>query len=168
MQPRRFYLTICVILTFIFAASGLAGAGILDKASQLFNIMASSNAGSTSVPLSAFKQVNPDGSIGDFNPQPNVVVVTKVLWRFKPDGAQTNAVQLKLASAYNDTNYFYGKKNVVGADGYAADNDNITPGIPVNISNASAYAFYVVDLGTGNAISGSLVIRLTGYLTPNQ
>ena len=167
MKSKQIWLTISLIFILIFAAAGLAWSGIVNSASQLINLEASSTS-LTSVALTAFKKVNSDGTIADFNPGSNVVVITKVIWRFKPDAAQTNPVQLKLAANAADTYYFYGKKSGVGGDGYASDNDNITPGIPVAVTNPGSYAFYVVDLVTGLPISGSMTIRLVGFLTPNQ
>jgi hypothetical protein len=168
MQPRRFYLTICVILTFIFAASGLAGAGILDKASQMVNL----NAGGTgtTVLLSAFVKVNPDGTSVAFDPGSNVVVVSKIMWRFKPDTPSTNPIQLRLTeNPFSASGVsFYSKMSSYGGDGYAAENDNVTPGIPVKVQDASAWGFYVVDLVTNLPVSGSFGIRLVGFLAPNQ
>lgn len=170
MKFKQIFLAVGWGLILIFSFSALAGAGILDNASQIFNLTASST-NTTVLPLSNFVKVNPDGSSQAFDPgSSNVVVATKILWRFKPSAAQTNPVQLRLttipfnASAVS----FYSKKSGVGGDGYAADNDNITPGIPIAIQNPEAWGFYVVDLVTNQPISGSLAIRLVGFLTPNQ
>jgi hypothetical protein len=170
MKSKQIWLISGLILTFLVSAAGLSNAGILDNASQIVNLTASSTS-DTKLPLSAFARVTPDGAIIPFDPGSNVVVLNKIMWKFKPDNSQiTNPVQLRLTKipflASNVS--FYNKKSGVGSDGYASEDDNIAPGIPVAIQDATTWGFFVVDLVTNLPISGSLAIRLVGFLTPNQ
>jgi hypothetical protein len=171
MKSKQIWIISGLILTFLVSAAGLAGAGILDNASQIVNLSASSSS-ATVVPLSAFARVTPGGTSIAFDPGSSVVVViNKIMWKFKPDNTQiTNPVQLRLtAIPFSPSSVaFYGKKSSVGGDGYAFENDNIAPGIPVDVQDASIWGFYVVDLVTNQPISGSLAIRLVGFMTPNQ
>jgi hypothetical protein len=170
MKFKQLSLITGLILTFLVSAASLAGAGILDNASQIVNLSAGSSS-ATVVPLSAFVRVTPDGTNIVFDPGSNVVVViNKIMWKFKPDNTQTNPVQLRLTAIPFSASgvSFYNKKSGVGGDGYAAENDNVAPGIPVAIQDASKWGFYVVDLVTNQPIPGSLAIRLVGFITPNQ
>lgn len=170
MKHKQIFLAVGLILTLIFSFSALASAGILDNASQIVNLTAGSTS-ATVLPLNVFSRVNPDGTSVTFDPGSSVVVViNKIMWRFKPDNAQTNPVQLRLTVIPFSSSgvSFYSKKSGVGGDGFASENDSVTPGIPVKVQNAAAWGFYVVDLVTGQPISGSLSIRMVGFMTPNQ
>jgi hypothetical protein len=99
------------------------------------------------------------------------VVINKIMWKFKPDNTQiTNPVQLRLtASPFSPSGVtFYSKKSSVGGDGFASENDNVAPGIAIKVQNANNWGFCVVDLVTGNPVSGSLSVRLVGFLALNQ
>lgn len=169
MKFKQIWLIPGLILTFLVSAAGLSSAGILDNASQIVNLTASGTG--TVLSLSTFARVTPDGASIAFDPGNNVVVINKIMWKFKPDSAQiTNPVQLRLTrSPFSQSGVtFYSKTSVVGGDGYAVENDNVAPGIPIKIENADDWGFYVVDLGSNLPIPGSLAIRMVGFMTPNQ
>ena len=170
MKSKQIWLIPGLILTLLVSAAGLSGAGILDNASQIVNLAASGTG--TVVPLNTVARVTPDGGIIPFDPGSNVVVViNKIMWKFKPDNPQiTNPVQLRLtAIPFSPSGVsFYNKKSGVGSDGYAFENDNIAPGIPVAIQDATKWGFFVVDLVTNQPIPGNLGVRMVGFLTPNQ
>lgn len=170
MKSKQIWLISGLILTFLVSAAGLSGAGILDNASQIVNLTAGSTS-DTKLPLSAFVRVTPEGTNITFDPGSNVVVINKIMWRFKPDSTQIpNPVQLRLTAIpfSNSGVTFYSKKSGVGGDGFASENDNVAPGIPLKIQDAGAWGFFVVDLVTNQPISGSLSVRLVGFMTPNQ
>jgi hypothetical protein len=170
MKFKQICLITGLIFTFLVSATGPSSAGILDNASQIVNLTVSGD-GVTVLPLSAVARVTPDGGIAPFDPGSNVVVViNKIMWKFKPVNGQTNPIQLRLtAIPFSGSGVsFYNKKSSVGGDGYAAENDNIAPGIPVAIHDPTAWGFYVVDLVSGQPISGNLGIRMVGFLAPAQ
>lgn len=171
MKFKQICLITGLMLTFLVSAAGLSGAGILDNASQIVNLTVSGN-GVTVLPLSTVAKVTADGGIIPFDPGSNVVVViNKIMWKFKPDNAQlTNPIQLRLtAIPFSGSGVsFYNKMSGVGSDGYASENDNIAPGIPIAIEDASKWGFFVVDLVSGQPISGNLGIRMVGFLAPAQ
>ncbi len=98
MKSKQIWLISGLILTLLVSAAGLSGAGILDNASQIVNLAASGTG--TVVPLNTVARVTPDGGIIPFDPGSNVVVViNKIMWKFKPDNPQiTNPVQLRLTA----------------------------------------------------------------------
>jgi hypothetical protein len=170
MKSKQIWLISGLILTFLVSAAGLSSAGILDNASQIVNLTASGTG--TVVPLSTMGRVTPDGAIIPFDPGSNVVVViNKIMWKFKPENPQImNPVQLRLTKIpFLDSNVsFYNKKSGVGGDGYASEDDNIAPGIPIAIQDATKWGFFVVDLVTNQPISGNLGVRMVGFLTPAE
>jgi hypothetical protein len=161
MTPKRLYFLIGLTLAFMCASAGLAGAGLLNSASQMVSLTTATS--NNTYPTNTLQRVNADGSFQNpfVLPSGYTYAITKIWWRFHPSGSVVGPLQLRLG-------LFYGKMGSIDAYGVWSANDNIISGLPISASawNGGSYSFTVVDLGNGNVtVPGFLGIRVVGFIT---
>jgi hypothetical protein len=159
-MPRR--KLVAVPLLFLILAllgAGAAPAAILQKGSQIVNLVApGTNNGD--IPFSQLYIRNPDGTVTPFVlPANTVLIISKIAWNFTPSQGATGSVQLNLGEYYR-----------MGAqinNNYCNGNDSFLPGVAVTNMNARIFLEQVGDPDR-DPIPGRLSMRLVCYTAPDN
>jgi hypothetical protein len=138
-----------------------ATAGILDSASQMVNLVGTSDA-SGIIPLTAFQRVMADGTLTSFAiPGNRVLLITKIMFRLAA-GQTASSALFQIAPFY----YVGAGASTVNATSVSGDID-LESGLPLGVWSDSFNAQVSIP-GIGQAIPGTLACRIMGILVPEN
>ncbi len=178
MKFRKSVGIMILTITLVLFFSGLAGAQILNNASQMVNLssgggVAIGSGGSfpNGVPFTQLLAQPPDGSTPTNPwtiPTGKVLVVTKIKYSFKlTTGTLAGPVILAIGPYY--TKRFTPPTGTT--PNTAADNDNLPTGFVINgtgWSNTNYVTVYNAGDTNKTPLIGTLNVTLLGFTAPNQ
>lgn len=165
MKLFKTLMALAAAAALVCTFAGMAGAQILNNASQIVNLAAS---GPDPIPFTSFGIRNPDGSVtANWTiPANNVLVITKVKYSFVlTSGNLAEAVILAVGPYYTKRFGFTGTTNT------AADNDNLPTGLVIGVggwTGANTIKVYYASDATKTPLTGTLTVNLVGFTAPNQ
>jgi hypothetical protein len=159
MPRRKFVAAPLLLLILALSGAGAAPAGILQKGSQIVNLVAPlSNNGN--IAFSELYIRNSDGSVTPFVlPANTVLIINKIAWNFTPSQGATGLLQFNLGEYYR-----------MGAqinNNYCNGSDGILPGVAVTNMNARIFLEQSGDPDR-TPIPGYLSMRLVCYTAPDN
>jgi len=159
-MPRRKLVAVPLLLLILaLLGAGAAPAAILQKGSQVINLVApASNDGD--VAFSELYIRKPDGLTTPFVLPPNtVLIINKIAWNFTASQLPTGPVTFNLGDYY--------RMGAQLTNSRCTGNDSILPGVAVTDMSARIFLVQSEDT-TGDAIPGLLSMRLVGYTAPDN
>ena len=158
MKLRNLGLSLILAALIIVAYIPPAAAGILKSASQMVNLVGSSD-GSGIIPLSSFQRVMPDGTTVPFViPGNRVLLITKIMFYIASAQTVPNA-QFRMEPFYN--------KNVDISNGFGSQDVDIESGFPIAVWS-SDFNVKVINKVGQTTVPGTLKCRLIGLLAPPE
>jgi hypothetical protein len=149
-----------IILSSLIILSSIppAEAGILNNASQLVNLVGTSDS-SGIIPLTSFQRVMPDGARAPFViPGNRVLLVTKIYFLIASNQA-VNQAQFAIAPFYY--------RNTSIANGFGDKVVDIDSGFPLTIWSSN-FNVKVINLANSQTVPGTLTCRIVGLLAPPE
>lgn len=164
MKLFKTLMALAAAAALVCTFAGMAGAQILNNASQIVNLAAS---GADPIALNSLSIRNPDGTTSSWTfPANNVLVITKVKYSFVlSSGSLAEAVILAVGPYYTKRFGFTGTTNT------AADNDNLPTGFVIGAggwTGANTIKVYYASDATKTPLAGTLTVNLVGFTAPNQ
>jgi hypothetical protein len=158
MKLRNLGLTLILAALIMVAYIPPAAAGILKSASQMVNLVGSSD-NTGIIPLSSFQRVMPDGSTAPFIiPGNRVLLITKIMFYIASAQTVPNA-QFRMEPFYN--------KNVAISNGFGSQNVDIESGFPIAVWSNS-FNVRVINRADSQTVPGTLKCRIIGLLAPPE
>lgn len=158
MKHRKLGTAITLALLILCTYTPSATAGILKTASQIVNLVGSSDS-SGIIPLSSFQRVMPDGSTTPLViPGNRVLLITKIMFYIASSQTVPNA-QFRLEP-------FYYKMAPI-ANGFGGQTVDIESGFPISVWSSN-FNVKVVNRDDGQTVPGTLKVRLVGLLAPPE
>jgi hypothetical protein len=162
MPRRRVYAAAFLALVLICLQVGPARPGILEKASQLINLVRTDP---NPISLSSFLRCLPNGEAVAYTlPAGSVFMLTKMSWGFTATNTPEGAVPPDGDILFTVGNYYRAKAKLV--NGRAGAVDGTTFGVPIsNMSQAVKVSRFDQP---GQVLPGTISIRLIGYTAPDN
>ena len=148
-----------VLLVLALLVNGAASAAILQKGSQIVNLVVpSTNNGN--VAFSDLYIRNPDGSHSPYVlPANTVLIISKIAWHFVPSQGTTGLLQLNVGEYY--------RMRAQVNNNYCSGDDNILPGVAATNMSARIFLEQVGDPDR-TPVPGTLSMRLVCYTAPDN
>ena len=148
-----------LLLVLALLVAGMASAAILQKGSQIVNLVAPlTNNGN--IAFSELSIRNPDGSDTPFVlPANTVLIISKIAWHFVPLQGATGLLQLNVGEYY--------RMRAQVNNNYCSGGDNILPGVAATNMSARIFLEQVGDPDR-MPVPGTLSMRLVCYTAPDN
>lgn len=158
MKLRKIGLALILASLIIVAYMPPAAAGILKNASQMVNLVGSSDS-SGIIPLSSFRRVMPDGTTAPLViPGNRVLLITKIMFHIASGQTVPNA-QFRMEPFYY--------KMVSISNGFGSQNVDIESGFPMAVWSSN-YNVRVINRDNAQTVPGALRVRIIGLLAPPE
>ena len=159
MDRRKLVAVPLLLLILALSGAGAAPAAILQKGSQIVNLVAPlTNDGD--ITFSELYIRNSDGSSTPFVLPPNtVLIINKIAWNFTASQISTGSVQFNLGEYY--------RMGATITNSHCSGSDSILPGVAATNMDARIYLEIVGDTAR-KPILGLLSMRLVGYTAPDN
>lgn len=159
MTRRKIFAAGALLVILTLLGAGAAPAAILQKGSQIVNLITPSGNNGT-VPFSELYIRNSDGSATPFVlPANTVLIISKLAWHFVPSQGATGQLQLNVGE------YYRGGATV--SNNRCSGNDSILPGVAATNMSARIYLEQVGDPDR-TPVPGTLSMRLVCYTAPDN
>jgi len=159
-MPRRKFVAVPLLLLILtLLGAGAAPAAILQKGSQVVNLVApSDNHGD--ITFSELYIRNSDGTATPFVlPANTVLIITRIAWNFTVSQGTTGQVQFNLGEYY--------RMGATISNNRCSGSDGFLPGVGITNMNARIYLEQLGD-PLRTPIPGLLSMRLVGYTAPDN
>ena len=159
MTCRKLFAAAALLVILTLLGAGAAPAAILQKGSQIVNLVVPSN-NNGNVPFSNLYIRNSDGSVTPFVLPPNtVLIISKVAWHFISSQGTTGQLQFNLGEYY--------RAGVQVTNNRCGGTDSILPGVAVTNMSQRIYLEQYGDPDR-TPIPGTLSMRLMCYTAPDN
>lgn len=159
MDRRKLVAVPLLLLILALSGAGAAPAAILQKGSQIVNLVAPlTNDGD--IAFSELYIRNSDGSVTPFVlPANTVLIINKIAWNFTPSQGTTGSVQFNLGEYY--------RMGATITNNRCSGSDSILPGVAATNMSARIFLEQIGDPAR-TPIPGLLSMRLVGYTAPDN
>jgi hypothetical protein len=159
-MPRRKHVAVPLLLLILaLSGAGTAPAAILQKGSQILNLVAPAN-NNGNVAFSELSIRNSDGSVTPFVlPANTVLIINKIAWNFIASQLSSGSVQFNLGEYY--------RMGATITNSRCSGIDSILPGVAATNMNAKIFLEQIGDPAR-TPISGLLSMRIVGYTAPDN
>ena len=159
MTRRKLFAAAALLVILTLLGAGAAPAAILQKGSQIVNLVVPSN-NNGNVAFSDLYIRNPDGTVTPYVlPANTVLIISKLAWHFVPSQGATGQLQLNVGEYYRAV--------VQVTDNYCSGNDSILPGVAATNMSSRIYLEQFGD-EKRTLIPGTLSMRLVCYTAPDN
>ena len=161
-MPRRKLVAVFLLLLILaLLGAGTAPAAILQKGSQVLNLVAPGSKDGD-ILFSELYIRKPDGTSTLFVQPPNtVLIITKILWNFTPSPTVTGQVPVQ----FNLGDYY--RMGAQINNDYCSGSDGFLPGVAATNMSARIFLEQSGDQ-THTPIPATLSMRLVGYTAPDN
>jgi hypothetical protein len=159
-MPRRKLVAVPLLLLILaLSGAGAAPAAILQKGSQIVNLVAPAN-NDGYITFSELSIRNADGSLSPFIlPANTVLVINKIAWNFIASQLSSGSVQFNLGEYY--------RMGATITNNRCSSSDSTLPGVAATNMNARIFLEQVGDPAR-SPIPGLLSMRIVGYTAPDN